>query len=152
MDSINKKFRFLLLIALIVSILGCHEEPRTRPYGYIKIGKISELMQPESRLWDLRLIVRYDQGGFSAMSTECTYDLAPLKTKMKDGREILYSDFSDSTYDLSGKVLTGPSKFALPYYRLEFGQGAYEGPYDTLYVAVGEEKDPSWRLAIPAAK
>ena len=149
MDSVKTFWKLGAILALVFGVLACHEGPRTRPYGYIKIGKIADLRQPETRFLDLRLIVRYDQKGFSAMSTECTYDLAPLKAKEKDGREILYSDFSDSTYDLSGKVLTGPSKYDLPYYRLEFGQESYQGTYDTLYVAVGDEKSPDWRLAIP---
>ncbi len=83
------------------------------------------------------------------MSTYCTYDLAHLELRTTGRDSIWVSPWSASTYDKGGRVLTPPSKADLPYYELELSSGEYGGPRDTLYVKIGSEKAPEWRLVIP---
>lgn len=138
---------FIFVAALAVS--GCHEGVERRPPGYIRLGPIKDFLTPETFLKVDRILVRHDDGGFSAMSTLCTHDLSPLQPKMKDGQRIWVSEYSASTYADDGTVLTLPAKAPLPYFRLEFASAKYGGPVDTLYVYVGDDRPKDWRLAIP---
>ena len=137
----------LLLIAFLFS--GC-ADGRRRPPGYFRIGHISGLLGRAQELKDFDLIIRRDEQGLSAMSTQCTYDLSRLALRKTEQGLVLYSPFSQTTYDLEGRVLSGPAKVNLPYYEIQFNAGVYGGPGDTLYVYVGREVSPSWRLPVTA--
>ena len=141
------QLKLFCVLSLALMLLSCWPEGRTRPYGDVHLGKIADLAVPETRLPLHNLIVRFDSAGFSAMSTMCTYDLTPLKFELRDGREILVSEYSTSTYDLQGHVLTGPAKLPLPYYQLTFASSVYGGPVDSLYAKIGYEVPEGWRLA-----
>lgn len=114
----------------------------------MRLGEVSGFLVNEKYLPDLRVLVRKDARGLYAMSTECTHDLSALRLVERDGRRVFVSDYSTSTYDWNGKVLSGPAKGDLPYYYLRVDSGVYGGPKDTLYVDVGDERPATWRLWI----
>lgn len=120
-----------------------------RPPGYLRIGKLAELSAPEQWLEAERLFLRLDERGYSVMSTLCTYDLTPLELEKTAEGEMFVSRFTSSRYRKDGTVVSGPSKFDLPYYELVIAPEVWGGPLDTLYVKVGTERPPSWRLPIP---
>lgn len=139
--------RAALVVVVALAVAGC-ADGRKRPPGYLRLGHISKLLGRATDLKDFDLILRRDEGGLSVMSTDCTYDLSRLVLRKVDGKLILVSTLSSSTYDLDGKVLSGPAKVNLPYYELRFDAGVYDGPRDTLYVYVGREVSPDWRLPV----
>ena len=86
------------------------------------------------------------------MSTECTYDLTPLK-RIKAGESFIFkSEYSSSTYSSDGEVLSGPSESNLPFYRLVLDASKIGGKLDTLYAVIGDEVSSSWRLNNPAPR
>ncbi len=105
-------------------------------------------MSAETSLNENKLILRRDTKGFYIMSTMCTYDLTYLERKLVNGRELLVSTYTDSKYDLNGKVVSGPSVRDLPYYELKIAAGIYGGARDSLFAYVGREVSPDWRLEI----
>jgi nitrite reductase/ring-hydroxylating ferredoxin subunit len=133
--------------AFLFFTLGC-ADGRKRPPGYLRLGHVSGLLGRAQELKKFDLILRRDDGGLSAMSTQCTYDLSRLVLRKTDRGLILVSTLSSSTYDLDGKVLSGPAKVNLPYYELRFDAGVYGSPRDTLYVYVGREVSSDWRLPV----
>lgn len=98
---------------------------------------------------DRKILLRRDAAGFSAMSTVCTYDLSPLIFLERDGKILWRSQFTESAYNPDGSVAHGPTKYALPFYKLEMAAGTIGGPADTLFVEVGVERSESWRLSLP---
>ena len=103
------------------------------------------MLQPETYLPNYGIMIRYDAGGFSAMSTYCTHDISPLK-RTNDGWN---SSYSTSQYSPDGQVKQGPAKGALPYYELRIDQGVAGGPVDTIYIEVGRERPATWRYPWP---
>lgn len=140
----------LITVLSLLVLVGCEQEGRKRPFGYLKIGAAKEYLKPETYLPEMRLLVRYDEAtGFSVMSTMCTHDLSPLTlTRNSTGEEIFVSQYSESKYRKDGSVLNGPAMSPLPFYKVELKEGSYGGPADTLYVAVGSEVPASWRLPV----
>lgn len=137
----------MAFLALLVTGSGCDRGGKKRPIGFIRLGPAAELAeQGETFISEARILVRYDQGGFSAMSTACTYDLSALTKVGYEGSKRWVSSYSTSSYDEAGKVLKGPARVNLPFYRLQLAAGRYGGPADTLFVEVGAETDPEWRL------
>lgn len=139
--------RVVLVAVVAFAVAGC-ADGRKRPPGYLRLGHVSKLLDRATDLKDFDLILRRDDGGLSVMSTSCTYDLSRLVLRKVDGKLILVSTLSPSTYDLDGQVLSGPAKANLPYYELRFDAGVYGGPRDTLYVYVGREVSRDWRLPV----
>jgi hypothetical protein len=139
-------FRYLLIVILLISSSCRHNHER--PFGYLRIGTVTELSNPFNYFPDLRLLLRYDQKGFSVMSTICTHDLTPLRKVRTEQGVIFRSDYTTSTYSEYGKVLQGPAKEDLPYYRLVIASGNYEklGITDTLFVYIGDIRPATWRL------
>lgn len=131
------------LIAL--SLFSCKQAVLHRPYGDIKVGPVSAFPLGEHFHNELRLYIRHDEKGISAMSTLCPYDLTPLRLV---GDEWV-SDYSESRYAKDGSLKHGPSIAALPYYKIYLDSGQIGGPKDTLYVAIGEERPSAWYLTIP---
>jgi hypothetical protein len=84
------------------------------------------------------------------MSTQGTYDLSQLELRRVDGKLVLVSAYSTSTYDLDGRVLTGPATVNLPFYELQFEPKVVGEPRNTLFARVGREVAPSWRLPVTA--
>jgi hypothetical protein len=135
----------IVLVAVVAA--ACDSSVKRRPYGNIKLGLAAELGQhPETFFSEARILLRYRDGGFSAMSTTCTYDLSAL-TRVNDGTTKRWlSSYTSSAYDDEGRVLSGPTRAALPFYRMRLAAGTYGGTPDTLFVEVGQEVDQNWRL------
>lgn len=93
-------------------------------------------------------MLRRDKDGLYVMSTMCTYDLTYLERRKEGEKDILASTYTDSKYDLNGKVISGPSITDLPYYQLKIDSGVYAGPKDTLYVYIGKKVSKDWRLPL----
>lgn len=139
----------LVSVFVCISLNSCDTSVRKRPDGFLKIGKVSDFLDAEVYLPDKRLMVRHDQRGISVMSTECTHDLSPLKKIEAGDSYIFASQYSDSKYDNLGRVISGPAKAPLPYYRVELASNSYESQVrDTLYVHIGKEVSIDWRLPI----
>jgi hypothetical protein len=139
---------FSPFISLILS--GCEQKGLERPYGYIKLGKIDQFIGRRTFLTRDRLLIRRDEQGLSVMSTLCTYDLSPLTPQTTAHGIRFVSQYSTSTYDISGVVLRGPAQVTLPYYELRLASEDETGVRDTLYVYVGKHVSPSWRLPMPS--
>lgn len=140
------------MVFIVPLLLGCNlAGGRSRPQGFMRLGPIADLAsRSETFLPEVRILVRHDKGGFSAMSTECTYDLAALSPTRRDGKVVWTSPFSTSSYDEFGHVLSGPARKALPYFKLRVeagsvGQGT-PAQADTLFVEIGTEMPETWRL------
>lgn len=139
--------RLFLFLALVAG--GCKQKVLERPPGYIKIGKLSEFVEGENFRPDTRFLVIIDERGVAAFSTLCTYDLTPLRLVKEGDKEIFVSDYSESRYSIRGKVLHGPSVGDLPYYKVVVDTDLLGGPLNTLYVHVGDSRDPNWRAPLP---
>jgi hypothetical protein len=147
MSRLFQTLKPVVFLIICVIIVSC-DSPRKRPYGYLRLGPLSEFLNSEIDLTQEKLLIRRDTRGMFAMSTMCTYDLTYL-VRRNIGEKIVYaSDYTSSTYDSAGHVLTGPAKYNLPYYKLAIDSGTYGGPKDTLYAVVGEEVDEGWRLIL----
>lgn len=149
---------FLSVIALcLLFVASCEQQGQQRPFGVRRLRKVEELARaPESFFEEDGFIVRYDEGGFSVMSTMSTDDLTLLKMRKTDNNTILVSSdpLNTSTYDMQGNVLTGPAKKPLPYYELELSYPSYCEPgkdcrRDTLFAKVGNEVSRDWRFKVP---
>jgi hypothetical protein len=144
-----QKVSLLLIFLFIFAILGCDRAgDRKRPPGYLKIGLISTFNEGDNYLPELRLMLRKDSYGYSVMSTECTYDLTPLKKIVNKNSYIWKSDYTNSSYNADGTVITEPATVKLPYYELVLSASKYGGEIDTLYVSIGKEVTANWRLKI----
>ena len=146
--------RFLVLSLIVVSALsllsGCDIGTKRRPPGLFTLGSVKTLQNsPLTVFPELKIAVRYDAGGFSAMSTACTYDLSPLVRSGVGEKEYWRSMYTTSEYKLDGTVRRGPARSNLPYYELRLAPGQYGGMADTLFVMVGVERAREWRLAVP---
>lgn len=148
----------LALVLIIASALSCSSAGKKRPFGYMRLGPVNEMLSPETFMEQKGILLQRDDRGFYAMSTYCTYDLARLviKSDKENGQRRLVSRFSKSTYDMNGKVLSGPAVSDLPFYKLkmavEFSTPpgeAIEVKVDNLYVKIGDEVSPDWRLNVP---
>ncbi|MBX7143731.1 MAG: Rieske 2Fe-2S domain-containing protein [Oligoflexia bacterium] len=144
---LGRKLLFILLACCV--LMSCEPSVRERPYGDLRLGKITEFLAPETYLKAQRLLLRRDERGWYVMSTMCSHDLSALELKEVDGKRVFYSQFTSSSYDLDGNVLSGPAVEALPYYELYIDQGTYDGMRDTLYARVGEKRSKDWRLPLP---
>lgn len=137
--------------AAVVTLCACFGGGQKRPAGFFKLGSVAELARPSETFFsDLKILLRRDSGGFYAMSTACTYDLSSLVYSERSGKLLWRSQYTESAYAPDGSVVHGPAKAPLPYYKLAIAPGTIGGPADTLFVEVGIERDPSWRLPIPA--
>jgi Rieske Fe-S protein len=116
----------------------------------LNLGLVAELSQREETFFsDLKILLRRDSAGFYAMSTACTYDLSPLIFSERDGKLLWRSQYTESAYNPDGSVAHGPTKYPLPYYKLQVASGTIGGPPDTIFVEVGVERPSSWRLSVP---
>lgn len=144
-----KPWLTLILAGLLSAVISCEPTVRNRPYGYLRLGALADLSAPETVVPEAGVVVRRDSRGFFAMSTLCTHDLTQLVLdEGADGQRKWRSRSSTSSYSFDGDVLSGPAVQRLPYFELQLQSGTYGGPKDTLYVIVGSEKPPSWRLSI----
>ncbi len=147
------KLLLLLSVFVICTCFGCETGARKRPIGYVRLGLAAELAQhPETFFSEARILVRYDDGGFSAMSTACTQDLSALTRIGEGSAKRWVSSYSNSAYDEYGRVLAGPTRADLPYYKLQIAAGSYGGVPDTLFVELGSETTPAWRLSFNPAR
>ena len=141
-----------LFAALLCSVLAtaCFWGPKKRPVGFLNLGPVAQLAQHDETFFsDLEILLRRDAGGFYAMSTACTYDLSGLIYSERDGKLLWRSQYTESAYNSDGTVAHGPTKYPLPFYKLELASGTIGGPPDTLFVEVGVERPASWRLPVP---
>jgi len=134
----------------IAILSGCNNSPRKRPVGLLDLGNFQQFTETYTYRPDAQIMVFKDEAGLSFMSTECTYDLALLKFAPGPTGEMEFSsNFSTSRYSLTGGVLSGPSKFPLPFYRARYAEAVLDGPKTSIYVETPREVPESWRLAIP---
>lgn len=142
-------YSFLIFgIFVALNITACEPKVRERPYGDMRLIKVAEMTGDERYFSELGFLLRRDSGGFYVMSTVCTHDLTTLKRRSSPQGDIFVSSDSTSSYDINGKVLTGPAIGDLPYYSLKLESGVYGGPIDTLFVEVGEKVPSNWRFKV----
>ena len=133
-----------VLFSTSLLFLGCEQRNQKRPYGYIRLGKLSELLDGKE-LSDKWLLVRRDAEGIYVLSTLCAHDLEPLTVSPN---QTLVCPLCASEYSMDGEIKKGPTEFPLPYYELKLDQGEIGGPQDTLYAYVGVEKSRDYRLQV----
>lgn len=148
--SVAHARRAIAVLAVFTIATACTPSERTRPYGYLRVAPLSAIESPYSFFLEQGLLIRRDARGLSAMSTFCTYDLSKLV--LKRGQEGLRfeSQLTTSQYAFDGSVLRGPAKRDLPYFKVVLDAAVYGGPKNTVYVFIGREVPPSWRLTLPA--
>lgn len=148
--SASSLYKLLTLIFISALLLGaCKSKERERPFGDLRLGPITQLIADEMFLKDARLLLMRDAGGWSIMSTLCTYDLSPLIPERREDGVYWHSQYTTSKYDPQGNVLSGPTQAPLPRYKLYLEAGKYGGATDTLYVLIGEKVTQDWRLKLP---
>lgn len=158
MDAVRLKYCLLrfcnrvILATLLASLFSCESNHRYRPIGWFRLGKVINFLGSETDLPESKLIIRRDNRGLYVMSTICTYDLTYLVRKKVGGKEIYVSEYTSSTYDLDGNVLSGPAVAALPHYELKIDLGIDRKARDTLYAKVGKEVPREWRLELPTGE
>ncbi len=142
--------RSVLIVVVSMLALGCTDRPMKRPISVLDVGDYRQYTEPFTYRQDQQLVVWKDERGLAFMSTECTYDLALLDlAPSPTGALEFTSKFSTSRYSQEGKVLSGPAKFPLPFYRARYGEAVLGGPKTSIYVEVPEEVSESWRLQLP---
>ena len=147
--SAMKRWLSVFLVGMLV--LGCSDRPMKRPVSVIDVGDYRQFTEPFNYRPDQQIVVWKDEGGLSFMSTMCTYDLALLKLAPgPTGALEFTSNFSTSRYSQTGEVLSGPSKFPLPFYKARYGEAVLGGPKTSVYVEIPGEASKSWRLPLPA--
>ena len=135
--------QFLAVCLLLCAFAGC-DGARSRPYGYIRLGPVSELATDEQLFPELRLLLRRDHIGYFVMSTLCPKDLYPVR--QADGG--FDCPFCHSRFQSNGVRISGDAPADLPYYRLDLNRGDYDGAVNTLYAEVGREVGRGWRLQV----
>lgn len=149
-------------LIVIFFAISCERGPQRRPAGFLRLGNLAELLEraelrdPALRdsgifFSDLGILLRRDEGGLYAMSTHCTFNRTALSIQEVEGKKVLSSRYSASSYDIFGNVLTGPTRHPLPYYVLQLEPWTAGGPPDTLFVLVGRERPREWRLPVGAS-
>lgn len=138
--------RTALLMSIAVVLVACNEEVRERPYGYLRLGHVKDFPEGETFLADKRFLIRHDSRGLSAMSTLCTHDLSPL---LLQGDGSFITEFNPSRYAHDGRVLRGPAKKSLPFYRLVIDRDDIDKPREYLFIEVGKDVSADWRLDDP---
>lgn len=111
----------------------------------MRLGPVKDFPFGETFLTDKRFLVRHDSGGYSAMSTLCTYDLSALSLTTEGD---LISKFNPSRYAHDGHVLKGPAVKNLPYYELVLDRDDIDKPLEYFFVRVGTEVSADWRLKV----
>lgn len=140
----------VVVFSALLTLCACFWGPKKRPAGFLNLGNVAQLAQHDETFFsDLKILLRRDSGGFYAMSTACTYDLSALIFSERDGKLLWRSQFTESAYSADGSVAHGPTRYPLPYYKLELAPGTVGGPPDTLFVEVGVERPSAWRLPLP---
>lgn len=136
--------------AAVLALSACFWGPQKRPAGFLNLGSAAQLAQHDETFFsDLKILLRHDAGGFYAMSTACTYDLSALIFSERDGKLLWRSQYTESSYNPDGTVAHGPTQYPLPYYKLVIAPGTIGGAPDTLFVEVGVQRSPDWRLPLP---
>lgn len=102
-----------LLKLLFLPLLGC-EQSYERPVGLHDLGEVKELLNPTSFVRDKAFYLRRDDAGWSAMSTQCTYEGCQLSLQER----AFICVCCRSIFDLAGRVARGPAKNNLPYYSI----------------------------------
>ncbi len=148
MEQPLSRRRFIYASSVLAAgfLLGCEQKNQKRPYGYIRLGSISEMVNGKA-LSDKWLFVRRDAEGIFVLSTLCAHDLEPLTLS---SNQTFVCPLCSSEYSVDGEIKKGPTEFPLPYYELKLDQGEIGGPRDTLYAYVGVEKPRDYRLQLPA--
>ncbi len=147
---LNTLLRSSIITAVLCFGGGCDIGTKHRPPGLFTLGSVAALQKsPLTVFPELKIAVRYDVGGFSAMSTACTSDLSPLVRSGTGDKEYWRSMYTTSEYELDGTVRKGPARSNLPYYEVRVAAGQYGGTPDTLFVMVGVERPREWRLHVP---
>lgn len=151
MNCLRRLFSLMAIALFVIGLVNC-SEGRKRPPGYLKIGNICELgASPQIEFLEgngPRIILHQDNDGYSAMSTQCTFDLSDLSLVGQGPSARLRSRFNESEYTIKGLPTHGPTVTPLPYYRLELASAVYGGPPNTLYVRIGSEVPEGWRLRV----
>ena len=147
---VNILLQSIICTVVLCLCAGCDIGTKRRPPGLFTLGSVAVLRKsPLTVFPELKVAVRYDAGGFSAMSTACTYDLSPLVRSGTGEKEFWRSMYTTSEYELDGTVRRGPARSNLPYYELRVAAGQFGGVPDTLFVMVGVERPREWRLHVP---
>ena len=140
--------RSILFGIFLISLLGCEQPIQTRPFGIMRLGKVSDVLsgaEDGSRLW---LKVLRDERGIRVVSTLCPHDLEPLSLTNEGYR----CSHCGSTFSAEGARVTGPAISDLPAYKVRLSSGEYGGPVDSIFVHVGEEQDREIRFQISPAQ
>lgn len=161
-------------IALHSYLPSLHEGDKVRPFGYLRLGTIASFNKPFTLVDRAQVVVFRDYLGLAAMSTLCNHDLSPLRLidrgdeDAKEEREpdspgaatgvramrerlIFASELSSSRYDIVGNLLAGPATRSLPYYELVLDTSQPLSPETQVFVYIGREVDPTWRLPLKVA-
>lgn len=130
-DKIKKVF-FVILI--LIFFIGCNQQ-HDRVFGFVKLGKVSDIKEGKTFLKHSSLVVFRKGNKFRVMEAKCTYDLSPLRVVKVDDRLTLRSQKTTSVYDEYGNILSGPTKKKLPFFKIFIQR---EETHVDLYAVVGE--------------
>ncbi len=142
--------RVVLSAFFVAYLTACTPDVRDRPPGFIRLAPVWALVRPETIIERSAVMVRYDEQGFSVMSTLSTYDLSRLQ-RVRVGESWHWASKTDgSEFAADGTVLKGPAVAALPYYEMIVDYGGVDSTQpETLYAKLGSQKPPTYRLKPP---
>lgn len=139
--SINRKknssFYIILTLLIFICLLFFSSCKRqfVRPHGIYDLGEVRFLLKPMYHVEDKRIMVFFDDAGWSAMSTRCPLDGCDLSIQEK----YLYNPCSKIYYDHQGKLLSGNSPRSLPRYAIRYSDGR-------LFADVSKEVPQTYRF------
>ena len=146
--NLSSNVRWILICLAVLLSSACWGSSRDRPPGYIRLGPVRDFTQAITYFDRSAFVLRFDGKGFWVMSTLSTTDLTRLERKDSAEGDRWYASNDHSVFAEDGTVLQGPATQALPYYKVVLDEGAFRGPKDTLYVAVGSKRPKDWRLEV----
>lgn len=103
---------------LLSSLFSC-KRGYTRAAAELKLGAVQDLFYNQQLVRDRDILVNRDDGGWSALSAQCTYDGCALSYQ----EERFLCTCCGSVYDHSGGVLKGPSEYPLPNFAMRYSEG-----------------------------
>jgi nitrite reductase/ring-hydroxylating ferredoxin subunit len=111
----------LLLVsspAFLSTLFGC-KRGYTRAASELNLGEVKDLLYNQQLVRDRDILVNRDPQGWSAMSTQCSYEGCALSYQ----EERFLCTCCGSVFDHGGTVLKGPAESPLPFFEVKYLDG-----------------------------
>lgn len=106
--------------AFLTTLFGC-KRGYVRDSGELNLGQVQDLLYTQQLIRDKDILVNRDPSGWSAMSTQCSYEGCALSYQ----EERFLCTCCGSVYSHAGAVLKGPAEIQLPYFEVKYLEGSF---------------------------